>query len=153
MTQVLEQQSRARSLPARQVERARIVLRAADGWRDKEIAAELGITPEKAARWRDRFLDDGLEVLERTGLTGPAAVGHIVRSALARAGVVRSGRGAAHLFRHGLGTRMIRKGASISEIADVLRHRSQGTTGTYTQVAFETLRRVAQPWPRMGSVL
>lgn len=88
----------------------------------------------------------------RTGLTGPAAVGHIVRSALARAGVVRSGRGAAHLFRHGLGTRMIRSGASISEIAEVLRHRSQSTTAIYTQVAFETLRSVAQPWPRMGGV-
>lgn len=33
------------------------------------------------------------------GLAGPASVGHIVRSALARAGVRRSGRGAAHLFR------------------------------------------------------
>ena len=48
--QALEQQSRARSLSARQVERARIVLRAADGWQNKEIATELGITPEKAAR-------------------------------------------------------------------------------------------------------
>jgi DNA-binding NarL/FixJ family response regulator len=47
--QLLEQQFRTRSLPARQVERARIVLRAADGWQDKEIAAELGITPEMAA--------------------------------------------------------------------------------------------------------
>jgi transposase len=63
--QILEQQSRARSLPARQVERARIVLRAADGCKDKEIAAELGITPEKAARWRNRFLDDGLAALEK----------------------------------------------------------------------------------------
>jgi DNA-binding NarL/FixJ family response regulator len=53
--QTLEQQSRARSLPARQVERARIVLRAADGWQDKEIARELGITPEKAARWGTGF--------------------------------------------------------------------------------------------------
>ena len=63
--QTLEQQSRARSRPARQVERARIVLRAADGCQDKEIAAELGITPEKAARWRNRFLDGGLEALAK----------------------------------------------------------------------------------------
>jgi site-specific recombinase XerD len=88
----------------------------------------------------------------RTGLAGPAAVGHIVRSALARAGVRRSGRGAAHLFRHGLATRMIRHGASISEISEVLRHRSQSTTAIYTQVAFEALRGVAQPWPSMGGV-
>ena len=62
---LLEQQSRARSLPARQVERARIVLRAADGWLDKDIAAELDITPEKAARWRNRFLDGGLAALQK----------------------------------------------------------------------------------------
>lgn len=84
------------------------------------------------------------------GLAGPAAVGHIVRLALARAGVRRSGRGAAHLFRHGLGTKMIRHGASLSQIAEVLRHRSQMTTSAYAQVAFDALRGVAQPWPRIG---
>jgi transposase len=62
---LLEQQARARSLPARLVERARIALRAADGWQDKEIAAELGITPEKAARWRGRFLDGGIAGLQK----------------------------------------------------------------------------------------
>jgi transposase len=61
----LEQQARGRSLPARAVERARIVLRAADGLQDKEIARELGITPEKAARWRNRFLDSGGAALEK----------------------------------------------------------------------------------------
>jgi transposase len=61
----LEQQMRARSLPARLVERSRIVLRAADGLRNDEIAAELGITPEKAARWRVRFLEGGLEALKK----------------------------------------------------------------------------------------
>jgi integrase/recombinase XerD len=86
----------------------------------------------------------------RIGLKGPAAVGHIVRLALARAGIRRSGRGAAHLFRHGLATRMIRHGASLPEIAEVLRHRSQMTTSGYTQVAFEALREVAQPWPAHG---
>jgi site-specific recombinase XerD len=84
------------------------------------------------------------------GLTGPAAVGHIVRSALARAGIRRAGRGAAHLFRHGLATKMIRHGAALSEISEVLRHRSQTTTAIYTQVSFEALRGVAQPWPSTG---
>jgi hypothetical protein len=53
---VLEQYCRARSLPMRWVERARIVLRAADGFQDRQIAEQLSITPEKAARWRNRFL-------------------------------------------------------------------------------------------------
>lgn len=63
--EVLEQRARARSLPARMVERARIVLRAAGGVQNKDIAAELGITPEKAARWRERFLQGGLVALEK----------------------------------------------------------------------------------------
>lgn len=84
------------------------------------------------------------------GLAGPAAVGHIVRRALARANVQRSGRGAAHVFRHGLATHMIRHGASLAEIGQVLRHRSQATTAIYAHVAFDVLRTVASPWPVVG---
>jgi len=62
---VLEQQARARSLPARQVERARIVLLAADGLQDKQIAGELGISEDKATRWRKRFLSLGLSGLAK----------------------------------------------------------------------------------------
>lgn len=62
---VIEQHARARSIPARAVERARIILRAADGFQDKQIAEELGITPAKAARWRNRFLDGGLPALQK----------------------------------------------------------------------------------------
>ncbi len=62
---VLEQLSRGRSLPARLVERTRIVLRAAAGMQDQQIASELGITPEKAARWRNRYLDGGIRALEK----------------------------------------------------------------------------------------
>jgi transposase len=61
----LEQRARARSIPARVVERARIVLRAAEGHQDKEIAREFSITPEKSARWRNRFLEGGLAALEK----------------------------------------------------------------------------------------
>ena len=86
----------------------------------------------------------------REGLTGPASVGHIVRKLLARVGISRTSRGAAHMFRHSLATRMIRHGTSISEIAEVLRHRSQNTTRLYAKVAFQTLREVARPWPGEG---
>jgi transposase len=71
--EALEQCARARSRSVRVVERARIVLLAAAGKQDKEIAADLGITAHKAARWRNRFLDLGLAGLEkdapRTGRT------------------------------------------------------------------------------------
>jgi len=61
----LEQWARGRSLPARQVERARIVLMAGNGELDVDIAAKLGITNQKAARWRGRFLALGLAGLEK----------------------------------------------------------------------------------------
>lgn len=86
------------------------------------------------------------------GLTGPAAVGHIVRLAFTRAGLRPSSRGAAHLLRHSLATVMIRQGASMAQIAEVLRHRSQNTTAIYAKVAFESLRCIARPWPVAGGV-
>lgn len=86
----------------------------------------------------------------RVGLTGPASIGHIVRLAFARAGLRPACRGAAHLFRHGLATTMIRHGASMAEIAEVMRHRSQNTTAIYAKVSFEALRGVARAWPTTG---
>jgi transposase len=61
----LEQRARSRSLPARVVERARIVLLAAAGQQDKDIAARMKITPKKVSRWRKRFLTLGMAGLER----------------------------------------------------------------------------------------
>jgi transposase len=57
---VLESQARSRSFPLRVVERARIVLLAAAGRQDKEIAALLSMTPKKVSRWRKRFLALGV---------------------------------------------------------------------------------------------
>jgi transposase len=61
----LEANVRGRSLPARLVERSRIVLLADDGACDSDIAAALNITPHKAALWRSRFLELGLAGLEK----------------------------------------------------------------------------------------
>lgn len=84
--QTLQQWARARSLPARLVERARVVLLAAAGKQDLEIAAEVGISNQKAARWRKRFLKLGLAGLERdaarpgrTPTITPAMVQDVVR--------------------------------------------------------------------------
>ena len=63
--EILEARARARSAPARSVERARIVLLAGAGLQDQQIAAKLKITPAKAARWRNRFLDGGLATLDK----------------------------------------------------------------------------------------
>src|SRR5271165_6755659 len=63
--EALEQCARARSLSVRLVERSRIVLLAAAGKQDKDVAADLGITAQKAARWRKRFLALGMAGLEK----------------------------------------------------------------------------------------
>ena len=63
--QALERMARGRSLPARVVERARVVLLAADGLENKQIAQRMKMTPEKAARWRKRFLEGGTEALAK----------------------------------------------------------------------------------------
>jgi integrase len=96
---------------------------------------------------RQIFLSDWLP---HVGLSGPATIGHIVRRAFARIGFLPTSRGASHLFRHGLATTMIRQGASMAQIAQVMRHRSQNSTAIYAKVAFEDLRAVARPWPTMG---
>src|ERR1044071_2503075 len=54
--EILQQWARSRSLPARQIERAKVVLLAAEGKTDLEIAAALNISNQKASRWRKRFL-------------------------------------------------------------------------------------------------
>ena len=61
----MEGGARARSASSRSVERARIVLLAGAGLQDQQIAAQLKITPEKAARWRNRFLDEGMSALDK----------------------------------------------------------------------------------------
>jgi transposase len=63
--ETLERWARGRSLPARLVERAGIILRAVAGKQDLEIAAELGMSNQKAARWRKRFLKMGMAGLEK----------------------------------------------------------------------------------------
>jgi site-specific recombinase XerD len=80
------------------------------------------------------------------GLIGPSAIGSLVRQALTRAGVSAPTTGA-HQFRHALATQMLRHGASLAEIGEVLRHRSPQTTTIYTKVDLEALKTLAVPWP------
>lgn len=79
------------------------------------------------------------------------AVSVIVDRAFARAGIIRPSRGAAHLLRHSAATSMLRQGASLQEVARVLRHQSVTTTEIYAKVDVTTLGRIAQPWPEVAS--
>jgi site-specific recombinase XerD len=50
-------------------------------------------------------------------------------------------------LRQALATTMLRNGAALVEISQVLRHRDLATTAIYAKVDVESLRHVAQPWP------
>ena len=80
------------------------------------------------------------------GFLGQCAIGSIVRHALLRTGISAPTTGA-HQFRHALATRMLRRGASLTEIGEILRHRNPQTTTIYTKVDLTALRTLALAWP------
>lgn len=81
------------------------------------------------------------------GFVNGEAVGTIVRRALKRAGLNPAHKGA-HLLRHSLATRLLRNGASLAEIGELLRHRELNTTQIYAKVDESALKKLALPWPR-----
>lgn len=80
------------------------------------------------------------------GFSTSVAVCDIVRRALLRARLQPERKGA-HLLRHSLATQMLRGGASLTQIGQILRHQLPQTTEIYAKVDFAALRAVAQPWP------
>lgn len=80
------------------------------------------------------------------GLAGPSTISWVVRKALARAGIASENKGA-HLLRHSLATCMLRGGASLTQIGQVLRHEHVDATEIYARVDLTALRALAQPWP------
>jgi site-specific recombinase XerD len=73
-----------------------------------------------------------------------AGVRTIVRNACRRAGVEHV---AAHRLRHALASELLREGASLIAIGQVLRHRHLASTAIYAKVDLQRLRLVARPWP------
>lgn len=86
----------------------------------------------------------------RRGFAGPSTLTTIVRRALERANLHPEFKGA-HLLRHSLATSMLRAGATMGEIAEILRHRALNTTEIYAKVDFDALRSLAHPWPMGGA--
>ena len=71
---------------------------------------------------------------------------HAVRKALRAAGITASIRGA-NLLRHSLATDLLRRGASLVEIGQLLRHSQPNTTQIYAKVDIKALRAIGLPWP------
>jgi site-specific recombinase XerD len=78
----------------------------------------------------------------------PACIRAIMGRACGRAGLPRLG---AHRLRHSLATTILRAGAPLPEVGQVLRHRSQLSTTIYAKVDHASLRTLAQPWPEGGA--
>lgn len=74
------------------------------------------------------------------------AVRSVIRSAWRRAGIPVPSQGT-HALRHTAATRLLRSGATLKDIADILGHRSIDTAAVYTKVDLGRLGDVASPWP------
>jgi site-specific recombinase XerD len=81
------------------------------------------------------------------GFAHSTSLSTIVRRAITRAGLHANNKGA-HVLRHSLATGMLRSGASLDEISEILRHRVAPTTAIYAKVDVQGLRSLALPWPR-----
>ncbi|WP_324199160.1 site-specific integrase [Nocardia amamiensis] len=73
-----------------------------------------------------------------------AALRQVMGRACRRASLPRAG---AHRLRHSLATDMLRAGASLPQVGQVLRHRSALSTAIYAKVDENALRPLARPWP------
>jgi integrase len=81
----------------------------------------------------------------------PIEKGVVKRAVLAgyrRCGWTRTG---VHILRHSVASRLLRTGAPMKDIADVLRHRSLDTSAIYAKVDLTKLAAVALPWPGNAS--
>jgi site-specific recombinase XerD len=74
----------------------------------------------------------------------PTGIRSLVRHAYQRAGLEPVG---AHQLRHALASDLLRAGASLVAIGQVLRHQDLQSTAIYAKVDLERLRTVAAPWP------
>jgi site-specific recombinase XerD len=86
----------------------------------------------------------------RRGFVSLSVICCIVRRALKRASLDPAFKGA-HLLRHSLATDLLRRGASLTEIGQVLRHSQPDTTQIYAKVDITALRAIALPWPGVWS--
>jgi site-specific recombinase XerD len=81
------------------------------------------------------------------GFASGCAITMIAKTALERAGIHGYAHQGAHIFRHSLATELLRSGATLSEIGQLLRHESHDTTRIYAKVDVDALRTLSLPWP------
>ena len=99
------------------------------------------------SRWRPTTAVDRTVFVRNQaphGAMTSAAVTQLVAHAAKRCGFERI---SAHRLRHTAATQMLRNGASLQEIGQILRHKQMITTTIYAKVDRERLRTIARVWP------
>lgn len=81
------------------------------------------------------------------GFASGCAITMIAKAALDRIDIKGCAHRGAHIFRHSLATELLRSGATLTEIGQLLRHESHDTTRIYAKVDIEALRTLSLPWP------
>ena len=81
--------SKRRRIEARLQQRARVILLAAQGWQNKDIADEVALDRRQVALWRQRFVSGGIDALRqdaprsgRTPSVTPEVESRIVKTTL-----------------------------------------------------------------------
>ena len=88
------------------------------------------------------------DVAPFVGFADTGALRGVLERACARAGLAYV---SPHRLRHTTATEMLRSGAALAEIGQVLRHRGSVATAVYAKVDYDQLRMLARPWPRSAA--
>ncbi|MGH9156808.1 MAG: tyrosine-type recombinase/integrase, partial [Acidimicrobiales bacterium] len=128
-----------------------VTVRGKGGWRDPlPLPADVG---DALVAYLERrgagsgFRQVFLHVRAPRGPMTMSNIRFVVRQACERAGIADTG---THRLRHGVAAELLRNGAPLHEIGQVLRHRDIQTTAIYAKVDFATLASLARPWPGSG---
>lgn len=128
--------------------RGRVTVRSKGGWRDPlPLPVDVGEAIAAYLRLRGaepEFPQVFLRVHAPRGPMKLPTVRAVVREACERAGIADVG---THRLRHGTAADLLRNGAGLPEIGQVLRHRDLETTAMYAKVDFAALVTVARDWP------
>ena len=100
---------------------------------------------------RGRPASDSRQVFLRScppyvGFPSASGIIGIARRALRRAGVSGLAHYGSHVLRHSLATELLRSGATLTEVGQVLRHQDHDTTRIYAKVDLASLRTLCLPW-------
>jgi site-specific recombinase XerD len=120
------------------------------GWGRLPLPKDVGVALARYLR-RDRPACSCRAVFVRAvaphrPIARSAVISGLAARAIRHAGV-DAPRSGAHVFRHSLATNLLRHGASLEEIGQILRHRDPETTAMYAKVDLDALRRLAVAWP------